>query len=124
MTLIEVPVELKRCGKAVRLIVRAPGEVETRGPDAKLIALLAKAHAWFAKLTSGRYTSVCAIAEEEGLTRAYVTEVIHLAFLAPDIVARCMRGDHPLVLNAQRLIRMGPLPLDWEEQRDRLGMTR
>lgn len=53
-----------------------------------------------------------------------MTEVIHLVFLAPDIVMRCMRGDHPLVLNAQRLIRMGPLPLDWEEQRDRLGMTR
>jgi site-specific DNA recombinase len=88
----------------MRLIVRIQGEVQTPRTDMKLIGLLAKAHNWFAKLTSGRYNSVCAIAKEEGLTRAYVNKVIHLAFLAPGIVARCMRGDHPPELNAYRLI--------------------
>ncbi len=121
--LIEMPVERRRCGKAVRLIVRTAGELETRGQDAKLIALLAKAHEWFAQLTSGRYDSVYAIAQEQGLTRAYVTKVIHLAFLAPDIVERIARGNHPLDLSAHRLIRMGSLPLAWEEQRALLGMT-
>lgn len=54
ITLIEVPAELKRCGMAVRLVVRAPGEAVTRGPDPKLVALVAKAHDWFARLSSGR----------------------------------------------------------------------
>ena len=51
------------------------------------------------------------------LLRAY----IYLAFLAPDIVQRIIRGDHPLEWNAARLIRAVPLPLDWDEQRARLG---
>ena len=49
---IEVPIQLKRCGQAVRLIVRAPTAPSSRSPDAKLIALLARANDWFARLSS------------------------------------------------------------------------
>ena len=47
---------------------------------------------------------------------------IYLAFLAPDIVQRIIRGDHPPEWNATRLIRAVPLPLAWDEQRTRLGL--
>jgi hypothetical protein len=89
----------------------------------RLIALLAKAHGRFAKLTSGDYESIYVIAKEEGLTRAYVTKVINLAFVSPDIIEQILRGQHPLDLNARRLIPMGPLPLAWAMQRARLGMA-
>jgi hypothetical protein len=47
-----------------------------------------------------------------------------LAFLAPDIVERILRGDHPSELNAERLLkRIVPLPIAWEEQRALLGLT-
>ena len=121
-TLIEVPVQLKRCGMAVRLIVRAPGAAVSRGADPKLVALVAKAHEWLARLISGRCNSVHAIAREEQVTSSYVTRVLYLAFLAPDIVQRIIRGDHPLEWNAARLIRAVPLPLAWDEQRVRLGL--
>ena len=49
--------------------------------------------------------------------------MIYLAFLAPDIVERIIRGQHPIELNARRLIRKVPLPMDWEEQRKLLGMA-
>ncbi|MEN6584896.1 MAG: hypothetical protein ABFE02_02445 [Sulfuricella sp.] len=52
-----------------------------------------------------------------------MTRVTYLAFLAPDIVQRIVRGDHPLELNAERLLRMVPLPVDWDEQRVLLGMN-
>ena len=122
-TLIEVPVQLKRCGMAVRLIVRAPGEVLRRVADPKLVARVAKAREWFARLSSGRSDSVGAIARDEHVTSSYVTRVIYLAFLAPDIVQRIARGDHPLELNAAHLMRMVPLPPAWPEQRVRLGMN-
>lgn len=122
-TTIEVPVKLKRCGMAVRMIVRAPGKAENRGPDSKLIALIAKAHKWFEKLTSGKYGSIKAIALDEKVTSSYVTHVIYLAFLDPGIVRRILSGDHPSELSADRLIRMVPLPESWEEQRKLLSMN-
>lgn len=121
-TLIEVPVELKRCGLAVRLIVRAPGGATTLGPDQKLVATLAKAHAWFGKLTSGRYEGIVELADEQKVDRSYARRVVYLAFLAPDIVRRILDGDHPPNLNATRLLRLTPLPQAWAEQRKLLGM--
>ncbi|MBP6224672.1 MAG: hypothetical protein KA439_06385 [Rhizobacter sp.] len=124
IALIEVPVQLKRCGMAVRLIVRPAGESATRGVDAKLVALISKAHDWFERLSSGRCDSVQAIAQEEQIaSSSYVTRVIYLAFLAPDIVQAIVRGEQPVELTADRLIRMGPLPVAWEDQRALLGMS-
>ena len=56
------------------------------------------------------------------MTSARVRRADCLAFLAPDIVRRIVRGDHPLELNASRLIGMVPLPLAWEEQRALHGL--
>jgi len=121
---IEVPVQLKRCGMAVRLIVRPEGASATRGVDAKLVALISKAHDWLERLTSGRCDSVQTIAQQEQInTVAYVMRVIHLSFLAPDIVRAIVRGEQPMELTVDRLIRLGPLPLAWEDQRVLLGMS-
>jgi site-specific DNA recombinase len=118
VALIDVPVQL---------IVRTPGEAAGRAwarrPDPTLVALVAKAHTWFDRLSSGRSDSVLAIARELRIGSLYVARVIHLAFLAPDIVQRIVRGDHPVELNADRLIRMVPLPMDWDAQRVLLGLT-
>jgi len=119
VTSIVVPARLKRCGMAVRLIVRAPGKVRT--PDSRLVELLAKAQRWFTRLNSGASDSVLSIAQEHGLESKDVTRVIYLAFLAPDIVHRFVRGEQPIELNVKRLLAMAPLPMDWAEQRRVLG---
>ena len=62
-----------------------------------------------------------AIAQEHGLARRDVTRVIYLAFLAPDVVQRMVRGEQPIELNGKTLLSMAPLPLDWNEQRRVLG---
>jgi site-specific DNA recombinase len=121
-TLIEVPVQLKRCGLTVRMIVRVPGHASSR-VDPKLIGLIGKAHDWFERLSSGRRDGVIAIAKEESISNDYISRVINLAFLAPDIVQRIHRGEQPPDLNAERLIRMVPLPLEWDKQREILGMS-
>ena len=121
---IEVPVLLKRCGMAVRLIVRASGEPVTRRVDARLVALISKAQDWFERLSSGRCDSVQAIAQQEQFASAgYVMRVIHLAFLAPDIVQAIVRGEQPVEMTADSLIKMGPLPVAWADQRMLLGMA-
>ena len=84
---------------------------------------MAKAHDWLIRLTSGHCDSVQAIAQQEKVTSSYVTRVAYLGCLAPDIVERITAGRHPEDLTADRLIRMVPLPLDWQEQRGLLGMA-
>lgn len=122
LTSIVVPVQLKRCGLAVRLIVRAAWGGKARAPDPRLVALLAKAQRWFASLSSGRSDSVLSIAQEHGMASSEVTRVIYLAFLAPDIVQQIVRGEQPVEMNIKRLLAAAPLPLDWAEQRRVLGL--
>jgi site-specific DNA recombinase len=61
------------------------------------------------------------IAQEHGLASAEVTRVIYLAFLAPDIVERIVRGEQPIEMNIKSLLAAAPLPMDWTAQRPVLG---
>ena len=120
---VAVPVQLKRCGMAMRLIVSSPGMKSTRRVDAKLVALIARAQDWFVQLASGRCGSVSEVAQHAKVSASYVSRAMHLAFLAPDIVERIVSGEGPLELTADRLMRIGPLPVDWQAQRTLLGMV-
>jgi hypothetical protein len=120
---IEVAMRMKRCGQAVRLIVGTSDARRNRPPDPKLIALLARAHDWFGRLSSGQAGHVSAIAAESGFSASYVTRVMYLAFLAPDIVQRIVKGDQPPDLGTDLLMQSVPLPLSWAEQRSALGLA-
>jgi site-specific DNA recombinase len=117
---LSVPVGFRRSGRTMRLILNNQAEVQKT--EKRLIDLLAKAHDWLSRLTSGRSDGVGAIAAEEGCTASFVTRVIYLAFLAPDIVQRVAQGNCPAELTAEKMIRMVPLPEDWGEQRRLLGI--
>ena len=123
-TELDVPLAWTRRGRVIRLILPSTGIPATPEPDATLVALLAKAEEWFARLASGRCDSIQAIAREEHVSSSYVTRVIYCAFLAPDLVTRIAAGDAPATLTATRLLSAVPLPADWGEQRARLGWPR
>lgn len=122
-TVLTLPIQLKRCGMAMRLIVDARGKRDCRGPDPKLVALLTKANQWFARLTAGESSSILSIAQSEKVSSSYVVRVLYLAFLAPDIARAIARGENPITLNAKQLLRSVPLPMGWTEQRERLGFA-
>ena len=63
------------------------------------------------------------IAKEEDVVGSYVTRLLRLSFLAPDIVAAILKGEQPAELTASRLAQWKNLPLDWTEQRKVLGFT-
>jgi hypothetical protein len=117
---LRVPVQVRRCGLAVRLLV--PGSPTIRqAPDTRLIRQIARAHDWFGRLTSGKAKSIKDIAVAEGVTNSYVRKIIHRAFLAPDIVRSIFHGTQPPELNLELLRKFIPLPIDWNEQRKLLG---
>ncbi len=86
-----IPAQLKRCGMAMRLVVKPQGRAEQLA-DQKLVALVAKGQDWFKRLASGRASSPKEIAAQESCSPAYATRLIWLAFLAPDIVEKIGGG--------------------------------
>jgi hypothetical protein len=69
--------------------------------------------------------TVTAIASQEQLTIGYLSRLLRLPSLAPDIVTAIINGKHPPQLSAKRLMRLAlKLPTDWAEQRKLLGFQR
>jgi ParB-like chromosome segregation protein Spo0J len=61
-------------------------------PDETLIRALARAHRWKRLLDEGRYRSASEIAEAENIARSYVTRLLKLTLLAPDIQEAILEG--------------------------------
>jgi site-specific DNA recombinase len=119
---LNVPAELRRLGKEKRLIVAAHTE-KTR-PDPALIKAVVRAHQWFEMLKSRKVLSITDIARTENLPRTYVSSLIPLAFLAPDITEAILGGRQPIGLTPDRVLTLAPLPRDWAAQRHALGVNR
>jgi hypothetical protein len=83
--------------------------------DDTLIKALVRAHRWRRRIESGQAKSITDLAEQEGVTTAYVCRLLPLTCLAPDIIEAILDGRQPKGL---RLVEMlGNGPLHWEEQR-------
>jgi hypothetical protein len=65
-------------------------------------------------LDDGLYASVSEIGDAENISKSYVSRIVRLALLAPDIVDDILAGSTGQALVLERLER--PLPAGWEEQ--------
>ena len=63
------------------------------------------------------------LAKDERLHRSYFSQVLRLAYLAPDITAAILDGRQPEGLTATTLVERSGLPLNWQEQRTALGFA-
>jgi hypothetical protein len=90
-------------------------------PDGALVKALARAWRWQKLLDRGVYSSVTEIAEAERISKCYVSRILRLAVLAPDIVDAILGGwaDQRVIL--ERLER--PLPMGWREQREHVSLA-
>ena len=120
--MIQLPLRLKRRGVEAKLVVGGNAE-PVSNPDAALIALIAKAHRWCGQMTDGSTRSITELAVRENEDRNEISRHLPLAFLAPDIVEKILKGAQPLNLTAEKLRRLGSLPYRWDEQRAVLGFT-
>ena len=84
-------------------------------PDGVLVKALARAWRWQKLLDRGVYASVTEIAEAEKISKSYVSRILRLALLAPDLVEAILGGWADQRVMLERLER--PLPMGWEEQR-------
>jgi len=111
-----IPMEMKRRGMEIRLVIEGESARAARS-DPALLKAIARGHRWFHELASGRTASIREIACREGLYDSYVKRLIPLALLAPDIVQSICAGSQPASLTAEALKHTAPLPLEWTKQR-------
>lgn len=114
---IQVQVTLKRSGMGTRMQI----EGRSNDPDPALLRLLAKARIFQDHVIKSEATSMERTADEKGIARSYLIRVLRLNFLAPDIVKAILQGKQPPELTARKLMLDTRFPLDWNEQRKRLG---
>ena len=113
---IRIPIRLQRRGGR-KLIVTPEGAVPTPKPrrDDTLLKALARAHRWRRRIESGQAKSITDLAEQEGVTDAYVCRLLPLTCLAPDVVEAILDGRQPKGLRLAEMLGNGPL--GWGEQR-------
>jgi hypothetical protein len=119
---VRIPMRFQRRGGRKRIVAPDGSELAPSSkpqPDGTLVKALARAWRWQRLLGAGVYTSVSEIGEAEGIDKGYVSRVLRLALLAPDIVDAILAGQTDQALMLGRLER--PLPMSWVEQRDHLG---
>jgi len=83
--------------------------------DGTLVKALARAFRWKRMLDSGTFTSVTEIAAHEKLSFTYISRVLRLSLLAPDIVDAIMTGHQPPTMMLANLLE--DVPVDWQMQR-------
>ena len=106
------------------LIVTRGGRKEVQLPegvtlpqrtDNTLVKALSRAFRWKRMLDCGEFTTIAELAEREGIAPSYMTRVLRLTLLAPDIVEAILDGKQGPEVTLARLLE--PFPGEWGRQR-------
>lgn len=94
------------------------GAVQPRRTDSTLVKALARAFRWKRLLESGEFATIAELAEREGIAPSYMTRVLRLTLLAPDIVEAILDGKQRPEVTLVRLLE--PFPAEWAGQPDHI----
>jgi hypothetical protein len=120
---IHIPMLIRRMRG--RKMVIAPQALDGEIPgaavpvQAAVIQALARAFSWAEILETGQVKSISELARNLAVDSSYVTRVLKLTTLAPDIVEAIINGEEPDGLSLARLIKS--FPVEWSEQRTLFG---
>ena len=102
--------------RTLLLLGRGAAAGALRRPDDALVKALARAFRWKRMLESGEFATIAELAEREGIAPSYMTRVLRLTLLAPDIVEAILEGRQGPDVTLARL--MDGFPKEWEGQRE------
>ena len=115
---IHVPFRLVKRGGRKEMQLPEGASVQRR-PDDALVKALARAFRWKRMLESGEFATIAELAACEGIAVSYVTRVLRLTQLSPDLVEAILDGRQGPGVTLARL--MEPFPASWTGQRIALG---
>ena len=114
---VTVPVAIRKRGGRKLVItpngtMKAP--VSRARVDSALLKALARGFRWRKLLETGDYATIEEIAGAENINPSYVSRVLRMTLLAPEIVETILAGKQPEGLTMARA--MQPFPGEWSRQ--------
>jgi hypothetical protein len=118
MLTVHIPLTVRRRGG--RKVVIAPDGTESpviaaARIDSTLVKAVARAFRWRRMLETGRFGTIDELAAAEKINSSYVSRLLRLTLLAPDIVEAILDGRQPDGMTLPGL--MQPFPVEWGQQR-------
>jgi hypothetical protein len=89
------------------------GATQSRRADSTLVKALARAFRWKRMLESGEFATIAELAAREWIAPSYMTRVLRLTLLAPDIVESILDGKQGSEVTLGRVWEL--LPLEWRK---------
>ena len=117
---VSIPIRIRRFSGRTQVVVPAGVSATANGeavPTALQIAL-ARGHRWLRQIESGKIANLAAIAKAENVDNSYVSRMVNLTTLAPDIQAAIL--DETLPDSVSLFDLAVGMPLSWEEQMRRV----
>ena len=114
---VTVPFAIRRRGGRT-LVITPDGVTSAPAPrtrvDSALLKALARGFRWRKLLETGHFATIEDIAAAENINSSYISRLLRMTLLAPEIVEAILAGSQPPGLTMARA--MQPFPVEWERQ--------
>jgi hypothetical protein len=113
---VHIPLTFRKRGGR-KLVVTPDGAAWAPRPrvDNAMVKALARAFRWRKMLNEGVHGTLKDLARTKGVHATYVSRVLRMTLLAPEIVEAILDGRQPAELQLDDLLEA--FPLEWEGQR-------
>src|SRR4051812_27404812 len=105
--------------KSSLLRVPVPGRLPPAWTGA-LVKAVVRTHRWRQMIESGKYASSAELARAKKVNDSYLSRILRVTLLAPDIIEAILTGCQPSTLQLDELLK--PLSAEWNGQRSKLGI--
>ena len=114
---VTVPFAIRKRGGRT-LVITPDGVTSAPAPrtrvDSALLKALARGFRWRKLLETGHFATIEEIAEAENINPSYVSRLLRMTLLAPEIVDAILAGTQPAGLTRAKV--MKPFPMEWQRQ--------
>ena len=121
---VRVPLAFRKRGG--RKLVIAPLGSDSWVPprsrvDNTMVKAIARAHRWKRMLESGEFATIHDLAAVEKINPSYLSRILRLTLLAPEIVESVLNGGQPAGLQLD--VMLLPFPVEWHRQKELFRLT-
>jgi hypothetical protein len=114
---VHVPFRLVKRGGRKEMLVPKGAQPKLK-TDNTLVKAVARAFRWKRMLETGDVSNIDELAQREGIAPSFLTRILRLTLLAPDIIEAILDGKQGAETTLAKLMR--PPPAEWREQHAQL----
>ena len=109
---VHIPLTVRKRGGRPRIL--PPKDIETSDPppgqDPRVLRAIGRAWVWRKRMERGEVTTIADLAAEERLSDRYVSRLLRLAWLAPDVLEQLVVHREPCAFSLYDLCFIASLP--------------